>query len=713
MNISDDISLLSGVGKTRKAQLNKLGIFTVKDLLFHFPRLYENRGNVLPLATADIDTPVSLILTVGSEVRNHLIKKGLTISKFKAFDESAVIEVVFFNAPFVKDIFHTGSTFRFYGKISRSKNTFQISNPKYEPYIDSVPLPDFVPIYPMTEGISSKFIDKLVESAINDALPFLDDPLPEKIRIENSLCTLSYAIKNIHSPQDTTALSKAIRRLAFNEMLYFGLGVSKLAHQKRESIGVSFSPCDLAPLLNLLPYELTASQKNAVNEIYRDTVLRQSNNGAPPMARIIVGDVGCGKTVCAIIAIYLAVRSGYQAVLMAPTEILASQHYAEISELFSKLGITTAYLTGSTSKKDKNAIYTALQNGTVSVAIGTHALLSEKITFKNLGLIITDEQHRFGVNQRATLKGRNQSAHMLVMSATPIPRSLALTLYGDLDVSRITEMPKGRMRVDTFVVDESYRARLFDFIEKQVLSGGQCYVVCPAIEAKEEDADGYTIDEIVSDNSYSCKNLNLKNAVDFTEIMRQSLTNLNIACLHGKMKPKEKDEIMNAFSSGKIDVLVSTTVIEVGVNVPNASLMIIENAERFGLAQLHQLRGRVGRGKRKSYCVLVEGTKGEKSKARLNVMKTTYDGFEIAEKDLMERGPGDFFSSADTSGAMRQSGGFEFKMASVTKDAELMTSAFAAARKIIEEDPNLTNPENVLLHKEIAKFINSDISTIS
>ena len=707
-----DISELNGVGKTRKEQLNKLGIFSIRDLLFHFPRGYENRGDVKFLSTAQADTQVSLILTVASEVKSVMVKRGFTISKFRAFDETGSVEVVFFNASFIKDVFHTGSVFRFFGKLSFSKKSLQLINPKYEAYIDGISLPDFVPIYPLTEGITSKFIDKLIDIAVRETVMLLDDPLPDNIRVENNLSTLSYAIKNIHSPESDGALKSAIKRLAFDEMLYFGLGVSKLSHRKNETIGAKFLPCDLTPLLKLLPYELTKSQKNAVNDIYSDTVLK--SNSESPMARILIGDVGTGKTICAIFAIYIAAKSGYQVALMAPTEILARQHFGEIKSLFSTLGISVELLIGATKPKEKEKIYKSLNDGSLSVAIGTHALISEKVNFKNLGLIITDEQHRFGVNQRAVLKEKTESAHMLVMSATPIPRTLALTIYGDLDVSKITEYPAGRKRVDTFVVDETYRQRLYDFIKKQVSLGGQCYVVCPAIDSNTDgEQSSYTIDSGFTLISEEEKYKNLKNAIEFAQIMQQNLPDLNISCLHGKMKSSEKDAIMQSFSEGKIDVLVSTTVIEVGVNVPNASLMIVENAERFGLSQLHQLRGRVGRGNRKSYCILVEGSKGEKSKVRLEIMRTTYDGFEIAEKDLLERGPGDFFAAMSDGNSMRQSGGFKFEMASLSTDTELMNAAFLSAKRLIAEDPNLTKEENKLLHKEVSKIFTSDFSTIS
>ena len=583
-------------------------------------------------------------------------------------------------------------------------------NPKYEPYVEGIPLPDYSPIYHETDGISSKQLDKLIQNAINDVLPEIIDPIPDYLRISQELPTLTYAIKNAHFPESDGALNKALSRLAFDEMLYFGIGISLSASNKKMGGGIRFSPCSLTPLTSLLPYELTESQKKAINDIYKDTVI--GNEGIiSPMMRILVGDVGCGKTVCSIAAIYIAVKSGYQASLMVPTEILATQHFNDISNLLGKLGIKVGLLLGSTKKKDKEAIKRDLAAGELDVIRGTHALLSDNVEFSKLGLVITDEQHRFGVLQRAKLKQKSESAHMLVMSATPIPRTLALALYGDLDVSRITDMPKGRQRVDTFVVNESYRARLNDFMDKQIRLGGQVYVVCPSIERKEDDADEYIFDFIGS-SGYRAASLNLKNAVEYADELRGALPNAKIEVLHGKMRPTEKDEIMSRFANGEIDVLVSTTVIEVGVNVPNASLMIVENAERFGLSQLHQLRGRVGRGSRKSYCILVSDMNSEKAIDRLNVMKTTYDGYEIAEKDLMIRGPGDFFSSISDNN-FRQSGGFEFKFSAMCEDSDLFTRAFSCAKSIVSSDPTLASPEHAGLRKEVDGRLKTDVSTIS
>ena len=708
MRANDNISTLPGVGKVTEGKLAKLGISTLRDMVFHFPRAYEKRGNIKLLAERITDRSVSYLLTVSTEVSSAKVKGNITLSKFRAFDESGSAEIVFFNSPYIKDVFHVGSTFRFYCTLQESKGRIQLVNPKFEAYIEGVPLPDFTPIYPLTSGVSSKSLEKLIRASLNEISRDITDPLPEDIRLQNDLPTLNYSIKNLHFPENEKALYKSLERMAFDEMLYFGISIALSAKTRERGVGIRFSPCSLEPIVSKLPFELTASQKSAVNDIYKDTVIGKDGK-ISPMARIIVGDVGCGKTVCAALAVYIAASSNHQSALMVPTEILARQHYADLSELLSKVGIKTELLLGSTKPSEKKRIIAAAESGEAKLIIGTHALLSDKLKFSSLGLIITDEQHRFGVNQRATLKERALSAHMLVMSATPIPRTLALTMYGDLDISRITELPKGRQRVDTYVVNEEYRTRVNKFIEKQVSLGGQCYVVCPSIDG-EEDEEEY-IPESLS-NIISSRSLNLKSAIKFAEELKTALPNLKIGVLHGKMKGAEKDLIMHSFAMGEIDVLVSTTVIEVGVNVPNASLMIVENAERFGLSQLHQLRGRVGRGKRKSYCILVSDASCEKSRSRLEAMRTTYDGYEIAERDLALRGPGDFFStnSADN---LRQSGGFEFKFASMTENSDLYKRAFEAAKSIVEQDPELRFEQHKTLKEEVEKRQVNSISTVS
>ena len=708
--LESSVSEIKGVGKVTLSRLEKLGIFTVRDLVYFFPRVYEHRSDFKDLSNFTPEVTSAFMLTVATEAHTVTIRRGLTLTKFRAFDKYGSVEIIFYNCPFVDNVFHIGSEFRFYGKISYNRKNLQMINPKYEPFVEGIPLPDYVPIYPLTQGISSKQIDKLIQSLLDEILPQIIDPLPEEIRLENNLSTLSYAIKNAHSPDNSEALSIALSRLAFDELLQFGIGIAISSRSKSNGNGIRFLKSSLNELTSILPYELTDSQKKAINDIYIDTVLGK-NGIVSPMARIIVGDVGCGKTVCAIAAMYLAAKSSVQSVLMVPTEILARQHHKDVSNYFDKLGIKTELLLGSTKAKERRRIYEAVESGECRVVIGTHALLSDKINYKSLGLIITDEQHRFGVMQRAALKERASSAHVLVMSATPIPRTLALTMYGDLDISRITDMPAGRQRVDTYVVNESYRDRINAFIQKEVSRGGQCYVVCPSIETDSEDSENTYIPTNL-DSITPAKSLNLKSAIEYSSEIQKALPNLRIGLLHGKMRTKEKDDVMSLFEKGDLDVLVSTTVIEVGVNVPNASLMIVENAERFGLSQLHQLRGRVGRGDRKSYCILVSDSDGEKAQSRLEVMKTTYDGYEIAENDLLIRGPGDFF--ADTSAiGIRQSGGFDFKFASLCNNTALLDKAFAIAKAIVKEDPELSAKEHALLRANIFRHLDINSSTLS
>lgn len=699
--IDTPIGKLSGVGKAREEQLNRLGIRTVRDLLYHFPRSYENRSDVAELGDFDTENSRSYILTVASEVKSAKLKNRLTISRFRAFDDTGSCEIVFFNSPFVKDLFHIGDVYRFYGKSHFSKGRIlTLTSPKYERVVSGAPLADYLPVYPLTEGLSSKILGKLIEKAVYDFLPFMNDPLTEEIRLFYALPSLNQALKNVHFPDDANALERAKARLAFDEIFYFALGISHFAKKRDTTPGVTFKPTSLLPFTEKLPYELTGAQKRVINDIYRDTVLKKADGHTPSMARIIVGDVGSGKTVCAAAAIYLASISGYQSALMAPTEILATQHYNDLTPLFSALGIKVELLTGSLTKAKKTEIYERISKHEVDLVVGTHALISEKFDFPALGLIITDEQHRFGVRQRAILKDKTKSAHMLVMSATPIPRTLALAMYGDLDVSRIDEMPKGRMKVETYLVGEEYRSRINSFIEKQTKLGGQCYIVCPSIESNEADETYLTYQEA-----------GLKNTVEYTEELKKALPSLSIASLNGKMKADEKDKIMSDFAEGKIQVLVSTTVIEVGVNVPNATLMIIENAERFGLSQLHQLRGRVGRGQKKSYCILVSDAEGEKAKSRLEVIRSSYDGYEIAEKDLVLRGPGDFFSSQSDVN-LRQSGGFSFNIAQSYEDTGIFDKAFSAAKSVIEKDPELSLAEHSEIKSALGVIIGS-ISTIS
>ena len=685
------VKVLQGVGPARQKAYEKLGIKTVSDLIYHFPRAYENRGDVKLLSECVLGEKSSVVLVIGTAPKKMMIKRGMVLLRFTAYDESGSCEITFYNQNYLADKFPLGAEFRFFGNVKKSGNRYKMSSPAYEMCAENVNLPPLVPVYPLTEGISKNRIAADIKMAFSLTSAHISDFLPDEIRRKYGLCTLSYALRAIHDPENYEAVAKAKRRLVFDEFFTFAIGMTVSGKRRREFGAPPCIDSDTEELFSLIPYELTGDQKKAIEDIKRDMARNV------PMSRILVGDVGCGKTVCAIAAMYIAVRNGRQAVLMAPTEILARQHFADIQPLFAKLGIKTKLLVGSLTasekKKVKESLLSSETEERTDVVIGTHALLSEGVEFSAPGVVITDEQHRFGVGQRAGLSKKGEHAHVLVMSATPIPRSLALILYGDLELSKINEMPKGRQRVDTFTVDESYRPRLNAFIEKQVSLGGQVYIVCPSVEEKDEDADSGEIP--LSDFGTERESLPpLKAAVQFASELSEALPKLKIEFLHGKMKGADKDRIMKSFADGDIDVLVSTTVIEVGVNVPRATLMIVENAERFGLAQLHQLRGRVGRGVQKSYCVLVSDTKGEKALSRLETMKREHDGFKIAEKDLVLRGPGDFIKGADD-GSVRQSGGVRFKLADMSEDGNVLYDAYEAARTLLDSDPALSEHDGI------------------
>lgn len=686
---------LPGVGEKRAEQLARLGLHTVSDLLFHFPRAYENRGDVVSLAgtqePARAGARQAVILTVSTAPRRSRLKNRMTLLKFRAFDDSGTCEVAFFNQDYLADSFPIGAVFRFFGRVERTGRGFSLTNPAFEPYTDGSALPPLFPVYPLTEGLSNKLISGLIRQAM-PAIARMEDPLPEDIREREGLCTLAFALRTVHCPPDFQSLHTAKTRLAFDEFFRFALGLGMQGGGAR--VGGAPVCCvseeTFAGFRALLPYQLTAAQERTIAEIRHDMA------SGTAMNRMLVGDVGCGKTVCAAAAVYVAVRSGRQAAIMAPTGILAAQHAAELIPLFARIGIRGELLTGATTAARKRKIRAALADpdpaARLDFVIGTQALLSAGVDFAAPALVVTDEQHRFGVSQRAALSDKNRHAHLLCMSATPIPRSLALVLYGDLDVSRIDQMPPGRQRVDTFVVDESYRARLDAFIRKNVAAGGQVYIVCPAVEQAEgaEEADEAGLIPLTADFAAATPPAPtlppLRAAVQYAAELAERLPDLRIGFVHGRMKQAEKDGIMQAFTAGEVQVLVSTTVIEVGVNVPNACLMIVENAERFGLSQLHQLRGRVGRGNRKSYCILVRAGGGDAARARLEVMRTTYDGFRIAEQDLAQRGPGDFLAPA-AGGSIRQSGGF--RLAEGWNDAGLMDRAFGDARALLASDPTL------------------------
>ena len=702
-----DIKKLYGVGEARAKAYAALGISTVGDLLAHYPRGYEDRGSIKLLSEAD-DSKNAFLLTVASEPRTARLKNRMTVTKFKAYDDSATCEIVYFNQDYIRNAFILGATYRFYGRLDRSSRGVVLSSPAYEPYTEGAMLPPLVPVYPATGKISQKQIAKDVRSAL--VLASCDresgDPLPEDIRLKYKLCTRSFAQKNIHMPDSFVSLAAAKKRLIFDELFTFALGVSINGEKGKRSAAYACKNAALAPLLSRLPFKLTNAQSRVIGEIREDMMKNTA------MSRIVIGDVGCGKTVCAAAAMLFAVQSGHQAALIAPTEILARQHFDSLSELLSPLGIRCELLLGATTAAEKRRIYASLRESgdrRADIVIGTHAILSEGVEFASLGLSVIDEQHRFGVGQRSALSIKNPLSHTLVMSATPIPRSLALALYGDLDISMIDEIPAGRQAVDTFAVDESYRERLNGFIRKQVELGGQVYVVCPAVEESDDGESDLLMEHIGVEGSLidGGERQKLKSAIGFSEELSEIFSDLRVDFMHGKLKPKEKEQKMALFASGKTDILVSTTVIEVGVNVPNASLMIVENAERFGLSQLHQLRGRVGRGVRKSYCVFVSDAinKNGTARERLMTVKNSHDGYAIAEKDLAMRGPGDFLAMRGD-GYLRQSGGVRFKLAELCDDTGLMTLAFFEARAIISKDPTLASYPS--LKREVDSLFTSD-----
>ena len=688
--IDAPINALQGVGPARAKAYEKMGVSTLSDLLYHFPRAYENRGDVKLLSECISGEKASLCLVIGTVPKKAVIRRGMTLLKFTAFDESGTCEITFYNQNYLADKFPLGATFRFYGQVERVGKRYKMGSPAYDMVIEGEELPPLVPVYPLTEGLTKNRVTADIRSAMSLLATEIDDYLPDEIRRKYKLCTLPFALRAIHDPTDYESVARAKRRIVFDEFFTFSLGMALSGKKRREYGAPKCENNNVDGLLSAFPYELTGDQKKAIEDIKKDMAQDV------PMSRILVGDVGCGKTACAMAAMYIAVQSGRQAILMAPTEILARQHFADIRPIFEKMGYRVELLVGSMTASEKKKVRASLveEDGGLrtDVVIGTHALISDGVEFSDAGVLITDEQHRFGVGQRATLSKKGVRAHVLVMSATPIPRSLALILYGDLDLSKINEMPKGRQRVDTFVVDESYRPRLNAFIEKQVAQGDQVYIVCPSVEEKEIDEGG----EIAMSEFGVIKEEMppLKAAVQFSEELSAALPSLSIAFLHGKMKGAEKDDIMRRFADGEIDVLVSTTVIEVGVNVPNATLMIVENAERFGLAQLHQLRGRVGRGSKKSYCILVSDSHGENARERLSTMKREYDGFAIAEKDLLLRGPGDFIKGSSDP-VVRQSGGLRFKLADMSEDSGILSQAYEAARELIDRSDDLKENENL------------------
>ena len=700
------VSCLRGVGQARQDALSRMGIFTLGDLIRLYPRAYQNRGDTLTVRQikekliSGGSGIYSSVLTVAAEPTVRMIRRGMVLLKVRAFDETGTVEITYFNQQYLKDTLHTGLSFRFFGRFSALGKNVQLSSPITEAYSDEKPLDGIVPVYPLTDGIKQKFISSAVMDALRLCSGELTEYMPTDALTEMSLPSYSFTVNNIHHPESIAALESAKRRLVFDELYLMYLSMMRTgAEQKKKNTCVINNP-DMRPFLSALPFEMTRAQKRSLGEILADM------SGDRLMNRIVTGDVGSGKTAVAEGAAYAVVKAGYRVCVMVPTEILANQHFEDFSALFEPMGIHCALLTGSTKKREREAILSGLDDssvfGEVDILIGTHAILSDGVNISRLGLAIIDEQHRFGVMQRAALFEKAENVHSLVMSATPIPRTLTLAAYGSIDVSRIDELPAGRQKIDTFVVNESYRARLNGFIRKQVTEGHQVYVVCPAVEEVEKQTDD--TDEMADlplISPFSDTSVPLKSAKKFADYLADEMPELRIGFVHGKLKSAEKDRVMAEFASGNIDVLVSTTVIEVGVNVPNATLMIVENAERFGLAQLHQLRGRVGRGSAKSYFILVSDSRQPEATERLNTIKTTRDGFEIAEYDLLMRGPGDFFGEG---GTVRQHGQMSLRLASACRDISLIEKASFYAKRTLEADPTLSKPENARIKAMISDF---------
>jgi ATP-dependent DNA helicase RecG len=679
-----NVQYLRGVGEKRAKLLNKLKIFNLRDLLMDYPRAYEDRTVFKTIGELIPGESVCVRATIATEPTYSYVRKGMELLKFRVTDGASLMNVTLFNKGYLRGKIHLGEEIVMYGKGGGTELRPERTNPVLEKETaENGVTGKIVPVYHMTAGVNSRYISKLVAEALERCGDELADPLPSDVRRKYQLCTTKYAYEHIHFPKDYESLDTARRRLIFEELFVIVCAMRLMRGSRERRAARVPKKADLKEYYSALPFELTNAQKRAIDEAVGDMV------SGRPMSRLIQGDVGSGKTVVSAACTWLAVKSGFQAAVMAPTEILAAQHYKTFSDLLAGFGIRVGLLTGAVKGKQRKNLLEDIKNGDVDVIIGTHALFSGDVEFKALALVTTDEQHRFGVQQRAALTAKGESPHVLVMSATPIPRTLALIIYGELDVSVIAELPPGRQTVDTIAVGESYRTRVNNFIRKIVTAGNQVYIVCPMVEEN---------DELPTD---------LKSVEEYAKELREKVfPDIPIGVVHGKLKPREKERIMTDFSEGKTRILVSTTVIEVGVDVPNAVLMVVENADRFGLSQLHQLRGRVGRGADKSYCILFKGAGGQVSEQRLKILCNTNDGFKIAEEDLAIRGPGDFFGS-------RQHGLPETRICEYTRDMELLTVAQTAALDTLEHDPELRLPENAKLAEEIERVLERSADTFS
>lgn len=654
LNLDSNIQFIKGVGEKRAKLFNSLGIFCVDSLIHFYPRKYEDWSASKSLEAVKSGETVSIKATLITPVKEAMIRRGLTLFKCKFSDGENVISVTIFNNKYLAKSLRIYEDYYLYGKIEKSLLNFSMNSPKIEKAENILAIQ---PVYPAKEKLTSRSISKIMKTAL-DELGEIEETLDDEIMQKYSLISLDKAIRNIHFPNSADDYLPARKRLIFEELLTLQLGLLKLKSNKKSETALVIKDDYSSEFEKLLPFNLTNAQKRIICECLQDMKSKY------PCNRLVQGDVGSGKTAVAASLIYSVIKNGYQATMMAPTEILATQHYESLLKILAPAGINIRLLTGSTPAKEKKEIKKALFDGEIDLIIGTHALIQNDVAFKNLALVITDEQHRFGVKQRAQLAEKGEDVHTIVMSATPIPRTLGLILYGDLDISILDELPPGRQEIRTDVVDSRYHKRLYKFIKDAIARGEQCYIVCPAVEENET---------------------NIKSAEELAdELANGEFKGYNLGILHGKMKPKDKEAIMKSFASGKVSLLVATTVVEVGVDVPNATIMVIENAERFGLSTLHQLRGRVGRGNKKSYCVLVSDAKGETARERLMTMKKYSDGFKIADTDLKLRGPGDFFGS-------RQHGLPELKIADMVEDMDTLQNAQECAKSILRNDFSLSN----------------------
>lgn len=648
------VTEISGIGKTRAAFFSKLGINSVGDLLRFYPRTYEDWGASTLINEVQNGEKCVIKATVTSAVTTTRISGGRILSKVIVSDSSGAMELVFFNNQYISSMLKYSQQYYFMGKVTKDNYSFQMVSPQFK---NADKASDILPIYNLTAGLNNHTVIKAVRGALEMLPQDMTDPIPQQLLDKYNLCTLRFALMNIHFPSDNASLEKARQRLVFEELLVLNLGLSMLRSNKRKQTSISMPMDYTGEFVDSLPYTLTNAQKNAIADCVNDMKSKKS-----PMNRLVQGDVGCGKTAVATALCYNACKNGYQSAFMAPTEILAQQHYNNLSRMLEPLGLVVELIVGSMTKSQKDKFKQRLSNGEIDVAVGTHALISDSVEFRNLGLAVTDEQHRFGVEQRSILAKKGSSPHILVLSATPIPRTLGLIIYGDLDITCIDELPLGRQPVKTMLIDSSKRERALGFIKKQLDIGRQCYIVCPLVEE--------SVLELESAENYAA------------ELMLSEFSDYPVGILHGKMKTKEKEAVMNSFLTGDILLLVSTTVIEVGVDVANASVIMIENAERFGLSQLHQLRGRVGRGEHESFCILVSDNHSENTTRRLSTMCRTTDGFEIADEDLKLRGPGDFFGN-------RQHGLPKLNIADFS-DMKGLSMAKDAAQDILIKSPDLS-----------------------